>query len=321
MKKIIIIFILLAGSLFAQTASPAMKKAINDSLTAMHADSSIYTGILDVTNGEFKLPRETAARSDTESGNSLLYYNIADSLFYYNAKNNANDKFPLNIPNTLYMSSMISDTASALIHDSLSAFQLNGSYWTTNSSQSSLTGTKTITSGGISLHGGNLDFGVDYTSKLIIPVREDGGFVVSERGEIQLNRNTHNVEFYNGSSATILPDTAKVSNMIDDVLSANAVTHEVQISVDSVDFSNSNTINAYIDADAGGVTLYPKNYQAGIAQQIVVYAQGAPTISFGSITLLYESGVGITNHGTGYYRIWFTYLTATKCLVDWGFYE
>ena len=268
MKKIIIIFILLAGSLFAQTASPATKKAINDSLTAMRT--------------------ETAAS----------------------------------------------------IHDSLSAFQLNGSYWTTNSSQSSLTGTKTITSGGIT-------FGAN--TKLVPPLLTQSGSHTWVEGALyqrQGNKTGYLYQDYYDASynekTAVFEDTTKAQTRIDNsfntsiasyedttatqaridnTLSANAVNHQVQISTDSVDFSNSNTINAYIDADVGGVTLYPKNYQAGIAQQIVVYAQGPPTISFGSITLLYESGVGITNHGTGYYRIWFTYLTDTICIVDWGFYE
>lgn len=149
-------------------------------------------------------------------------------------------------------------------------------------------------------------------------------FYYNINGTFTLKKGFYLTDYYDEDPLDFayIPDSTEIVDMLAKTLTSNAIANVINVEEDSVDFANKNTINKYINASVSGVTLYFKNYQAGISQQVIVYTQSAITLSPPSgVTLEYESGIPITYSSTGDYRIWFTYLSATKCLVDWGFYE
>lgn len=154
----------------------------------------------------------------------------------------------------------------------------------------------------------------------IYTLSQDSYFDVA--GNVQDKNGFYLLAYYDEDPLTrpYFPDSTEIENMVDARLMASAKTLS-QVDTDSIDFTNTNTIFGYYQA-SDEFEVYFANYQSNIAQQIVIYTQYDININApAGVTLLYADGLPITVSGTGYYRIWFTYLSSTLCLVDWNMYE
>ena len=117
-----------------------------------------------------------------------------------------------------------------------------------------------------------------------------------------------------------IPDVSLTQAMIDSTLSSDAPADSTGDDA-IIDFSNKNYTSAYYGGEESPITLTVTNYASGWTAFVIDDQGAAVTISISGVTIEWVGGVTPTFDDNKTYKINLEYLTATRCLGSYAWYD